>query len=153
VPRESDKWPDEPDEPDPESRWGNPEEDLVSIPSVEGPAATDSGEAGAGVEIDSEVARLFWVSVVYANVALGGVAIGLMLVVFRGQWTVGGGAVAIGCFALYRTYDLYRTYQAEVVEECDDPDSVTDEPTDATADGTTESTEAAVDSSTDTTHE
>jgi len=123
VPADSDTWPDEPDEPDPESRWGNPEEDLVSIPSVEGPAAVDSGEPGAGVEIDSEVARLFWVSVVYANVALGGVAIGLLLVIFRGQWTIGGGAVAIGCVALYRTYDLYQTYQAEVVESDDPADS------------------------------
>ena len=149
VPAESDKWPNEPDEPDPESRWGNPEEELVSIPSVESPAAVDSGEPGAGVEIDSEVAKLFWVSVIYANVALGGVAIGLLLVLFRGQWRVGGGAVAIGCFALYRTYDIYRTYQTEVAGESDES-AGSDDPTDDT---TTESTEVADRGATETIHE
>ena len=122
----SDKWPDEPDEPDPESRWGDPEEDLVSIPSVEGPAAAEPADPDDEIDVDSEVAKFFWVSVVYANVALGGVTIGLLLVWFRGQWTVGGVAVAVGCFALYRTYDLYRTYQAEVLGESDDPADTTD---------------------------
>ena len=112
---ESDKWPDEPDEPDPESRWGDPETDLVSVPSVETPNL-DSGAEGAGVEVDAEVARLFWAAVVYANIALGGVSIGLLLVWFRGQVTVGGAAVAVGLFALYRTYDLYRTHQERAVE-------------------------------------
>lgn len=112
---ESDKWPDEPDEPDPESRWDDPENDLVSVPSVETPDL-DPGSEGAGIEVDAEVARLFWAAVVYANIALGGVSIGLLLVWFRGQVTVGGAAVAVGLFALYRTYDLYRTHQERAVE-------------------------------------
>jgi hypothetical protein len=116
----ADEWPDEPDEPDPESRWGNPEEDLVSIPSVGADEEPTDEAAGAGIEADGEVARFFWVSVVYANVALGGICVGLLLVGFRGQWTLGGGAVAVGLLALYRTYDLYRTYRAEVA----DPDGV-----------------------------
>jgi hypothetical protein len=114
VASESDKWPDEPDEPDPESRWDDPENDLVSVPSVE-PPDLDPGSEGAGIEVDAEVARLFWAAVVYANIALGGVAIGLLLVLFRGQVTVGGAAVAVGLFALYRTYDLYRTHQERAV--------------------------------------
>lgn len=143
MPSESDKWPDEPDEPDPESRWGDPEDDLVSIPSVEVPAAAEPAEPGDTVEVDSEVAKFFWVSVVYANVALGGVSIGLLLVWFRGQWMVGGGAVVVGCFALYRTYDLYRTYQAEVVEGSDDPANATDDATDDPA-STAEATQTGV---------
>ncbi|GGJ08818.1 hypothetical protein GCM10008995_18330 [Halobellus salinus] len=115
MPPESDKWPDEPDEPDPESRWGDPEDDLVSVPSVESPAL-DPGAEGAGIEIDGELARLFWAAVVYANIALGGVSIGLLLVLFRGQVTVGGAGIAVGLVALYRTYDLYRTHQERVVE-------------------------------------
>ena len=112
---ESDKWPDEPDEPDPESRWDDPENDLVSVPSVETPDL-DPGSEGAGIEVDAEVARLFWAAVVYANIALGGVSIGLLLVWFRGQVTVGGAAVAVGVFALYRTYDLSRTHQERAAE-------------------------------------
>jgi hypothetical protein len=115
VPFESDEWPDEPDEPDPEARWGDPENDLVSVPNVER-EDLDPGSEGAGIEMDAEVARLFWAAVVYANIALGGVAIGLLLVLFRGQVAIGGAAVAIGLFALYRTYDLYRTHQERVVE-------------------------------------
>ena len=92
VPPDSDRWPDEPDEPDPEARWGNPEEDLVSVPSVE-TRAPESGSEGGGVEIDAEVARLFWAAVVYANVAVAGVTIGPLLVAFRGQLTVGGVAI------------------------------------------------------------
>ena len=114
MPSDFDEWPDEPDEPeepDPEARWGSPEEDLVSVPSVEIPG--EGEEEGAGVEIDGDLAKLFWVTVVYANVALAGISIGLLLVAFRGQWGWGGGAVAVGLFALYRTYDLYRTYQTE----------------------------------------
>ena len=116
MPSESDEWPDEPDEPDPESRWGDPEADLVSVPSVEGPEPPDPGSEGAGIEVDGEVARLFWVAVVYANVALGGVSIGLLLVGFRGQVVVGGAAVGVGVLACYRTYDVYRRYRSQVVE-------------------------------------
>ena len=143
VPPDSDRWPDEPDEPDPEARWGNPEEDLVSVPSVE-TRAPESGSEGGGVEIDAEVARLFWAAVVYANVAVAGVTIGPLLVAFRGQLTVGGVAIVVGLLALYRTYDLYRTHQARVVngdgdgDEADDGDGadVADERTDRDADAT-----------------
>jgi hypothetical protein len=118
VPSDFDEWPDEPDEPDPEARWGAPEEDLVSTPSVEIPGE-DADEAGAGVEVDGDLAKFFWATVVYANVALAGISIGLLLIVFREQWGWGGGAVAVGLFALYRTYDLYRTYREEVVDDGD----------------------------------
>ena len=128
-----DRWPDEPDEPDPEPRWGNPEKDLVSVPSVE-IETPDPGSEGGGAEIDAEVARLFWAAVVYANVAVAGVTIGPLLVAFRGQLTVGGVAIAVGLLALYRTYDLYRTYRERTV---DDDADVTDERADRdeTADG------------------
>ncbi|WP_049985831.1 DUF7322 domain-containing protein [Halobellus rufus] len=119
MPTEFDEWPDEPDEADPESRWGDPESDLVSVPSVDDPAA-DVDEEGAGVEVDGDLAKFFWATVVYANVALAGISLGLLLVGFRGQWTWGGGAVVVGLFALYRTYDLYRTYQEQGVGESDD---------------------------------
>jgi hypothetical protein len=110
---DSEEWPDEPDDPDPESRWGQPEDDLTSIPSVEDPGERVDAE----VEIDSDLARYFWVTVVYANVALGGVSIGLLVIAFRGQFTVGGVAIAVGLIALYRTYDLYDSYQTRVADD------------------------------------
>ena len=124
MPSEFDEWPDEPDEPDPESRWGSPEDDLASVPSVED---IDPGSDGAGIEADGEIAKFFWVSVIYANVALGGVAIGLLLIGFRGQVTIGSVAVAVGLLALYRTYDLYQKYQKRIVESEDDGDSDDDD--------------------------
>lgn len=134
VPSDSDPWPDEPDEPDPEARWGNPEEDLVSVPSVE-TRAPDPGSEGGGVEVDAEVARLFWAAVVYANVAVAGVTVGPLLVAFRDQLTVGAIAIAVGLLALYRTYDLYRTYRERIVgsDASDDDADVADERTDGDA--------------------
>lgn len=111
MPSRVDEWPDEPDEPDPEARWGSPEEDLVSVPSVD---TGDPGAAGAGIEVDGEISKFFWAAVVYANAALGGVAVGVLLVVFRGRLTVGAVAIAVGLLALYRTYDVYRRYQEYV---------------------------------------
>jgi len=112
---DSDQWPDEPDEPDPESRWGDPERDLVSVPEVDVP-----GE-GENIAVDGDLAKFFWVTVIYANVAVAGVSVGAMLVAFRGQWIWGGVAVAVGLFALFRTYDLYGTYREQVAG--DDPES------------------------------
>ena len=119
MPTDSDEWPDEPDEPDPEEDWGDPEEDLVSVPSVDVPGAEDEGE-DLGAEIDGDVAKFFWAAVVYANIALAGISIGLLLVAFRGQWGWGGGAAVVGVFALYRTYDLYRTYREDIAADFDD---------------------------------
>ena len=56
-------------------------------------------------------------TVVYANVALGGVSIGLLVIAFRSQFTVGGVAIAVGLIALYRTYDLYDSYQTRVADD------------------------------------
>ncbi|WP_336022047.1 DUF7322 domain-containing protein [Halobellus salinisoli] len=119
MPKEFDEWPDEPDEPDPEGRWGDPESDLAAIPSVEVPGESVDDE-GAGIEVDGDLAKFFWATVIYANVALAGISLGLLLVGFRGQWGWGGGALAVGLFALYRTYDLYRTYQEREFGD-DDP--------------------------------
>ena len=101
----SDEWPDEPEEDDPESRWGNPEHDLPRIPEV---ATPDSEETSA----DPELLRLFWASVVAANVALLGLSLGPMLVFFRGDWMLGAASVAVGAFALYRTHSYYHRVRA-----------------------------------------
>ncbi|WP_224332401.1 DUF7322 domain-containing protein [Haloprofundus halobius] len=102
-----DVWPDEPDESDPEDewrRWGNPEEELPNVPEVSEPSVADS-------EADPEVATAFWVSVLFANVAVGALALGPMLIYFRGQWRLGGGLVVVGVLIALRTYQRYRQFR------------------------------------------
>ncbi|QLG26285.1 hypothetical protein HUG10_01455 [Halorarum halophilum] len=99
-------------EPDPEERWGNPEEDLVSIPKQEVPEVENPADRLPDAsEADPEVQLAFWTAVVYANVALFGVSFGLMLIGFRGQWRWGGGAVLVGLLAGIRVYQTYRSFR------------------------------------------
>ena len=100
-----------------------------------GDPGTRSRVRGGGVEVDAEVARLFWAAVVYANVAVAGVTVGPLLVAFRDQLTVGAIAIAVGLLAFYRTYDLYRTYRERIVggDASDDDAYVADERTDGDA--------------------
>ena len=101
----SEKWPDEPDEETPESQWGDPERDIPNVPEVSIPGGSDSSA-------DPELAKLFWASVVAANVGLFGVSLGAMLVFFNGDWTYGGLSIAVGAFGLLRTYTYYRRVEA-----------------------------------------
>jgi hypothetical protein len=123
VPSDFDHWPDEPQEENPESRWGNPEDELVKVPSVDVPNA----EMGANVEADPELAKTFWVSVFFANVALGGISLGLMLLYFRGMWIVGGGAFLVGVFALVRVYTFYRAFERDDNDDGDTHEDPTDD--------------------------
>jgi hypothetical protein len=101
-----DPWPDEPDqpepEPEPESRWANPEDDLPRIPTPD----TDE------TDVDPEILETFWRSVLLANVAVFGFALGPMLVYFRGQWLLGLAAVAVGAITGLRVYQHYRAFEA-----------------------------------------
>ncbi|WP_338741616.1 DUF7322 domain-containing protein [Haloplanus salilacus] len=106
-----DPWPDEPEQPDPEvdpeSRWGDPEQDLPRIPTPD----TDE------TDVDPEIMETFWRSVLLANVAVFGFALGPMLVYFRGQWTLGLAAVAVGAVAGVRVYQHYRAFETRHGEE------------------------------------
>lgn len=131
-----DPWPDEPDEPDPEARWGdpearwgNPERDLektVRIPEVSVP----EGTAGS---IDPELSRAFWASVLFVNAAVFMLSLGPLLIIFRGRWTLGLGLVAGGVLLLGRTYQLYRSYEAIRTDDGDPAENDTEE-ADATPD-------------------
>jgi hypothetical protein len=104
---DDDEWPDEPDEPDPERRWGSPERDLPSVPET------------AETDVDPELFKTFWASVIFANVALFGLSLGAMLIVFRGNWTVGLVLITVGGFALARTWAYYVSFRDR---DEDDPD-------------------------------
>lgn len=98
-----DPLPDEPDASNPEARWDDP---GGNVPDVGSPD-------GGGSDIDPEVATAFWRSVLLANVAVFGVAIGPMLIYFRGQWAVGVAAVVVGAVTGLRVYQHYRAFDDE----------------------------------------
>ena len=93
----------EPDEFDPGSL--GPE-----IPSVDVPG-------GESVEIDSDadevLLRTFWGSVISLNVAMAAVPLGLMFIYFRGNWELGGLAVAVGLVAGAATYRFYHVFRKD----------------------------------------
>lgn len=106
-------WPDEPDESDAERRWGNPERDLPRVPEV------STGET----DVDPDVFKAFWTSVIFANVALFGVSLGAMLWFFRGQALLGGILLFAGVLAGLRTYASYRAFENRDSEEAGDGDA------------------------------
>jgi hypothetical protein len=120
VPRDSDAWPDEPDESDPEDRWGDPERDLVNVPSVGG---EDDEQP---VEIDSELASTFWAVVVLVNVGVAGVSLGAMFAYFRGNYLLGAAAAVVGVLALVRAYYSYRGYKSSDAGDTDHADDAGD---------------------------
>ncbi|KTG09809.1 hypothetical protein AUR64_09250 [Haloprofundus marisrubri] len=111
---------------DPEAkwnRWGDPERDLPNVPEAPKPATPEG-------EVDSELKTTFWVSVVLVNVGVGALSLGAMFVYFRGQWRLGGGLVVVGLFLLLRTYQRYQQFRekraskaAETTTTDDDPDA------------------------------
>lgn len=103
-------WPDgddtahEPDEFDPSSLGPGP------------PTVHES--AGEDLEIDTEevdevLLRTFWGSVIALNVAVAALPLGFFLIYFRGDWELGGLAIAIGCVAAVATYRFYRIFRAD----------------------------------------
>lgn len=103
----SDPWPDGFDEETPESRWGNPERELPRVPEPPAPPDTAENEAPAAV------AAAFWGVVLLVNVGLFAVALGPMLIFFRGQWDWGGGLLVFGALALGHAYRRYRRFRRE----------------------------------------
>jgi len=98
------EWPDEPEEEDPEARWGDPEHDLPSVPTATAPEPPDA-------DVDPELYKTFWAAVIFANVALFGLAVGPMVIGFRGDWTMGLVLIGIGLFGLYRTWAYYVSFR------------------------------------------
>ncbi|ELZ72770.1 DUF7322 domain-containing protein [Haloferax volcanii] len=107
---------------DPETRWGNPEKDLPTIPRVgiPGEDAGDDGDSNGdggddapefSPDVNPEAARLFWASVVLANVGLAGLTVGPMLVYFRGDTLLGGGLFLFGAVVLVRVHSIYREFK------------------------------------------
>lgn len=64
------------------------------------------------VDVDSETLRAFWAAVVYVNVGVFAIVLGLLLAGFRGRNLVGAALVGVGAIALYRAWAVYRAFKA-----------------------------------------
>ena len=96
------------DRQDDESEGIFPEEydgPKVRIPRVDVPetgASTSSSDAIA----DSPIAALFVLHVIIWNIVLLCFSLGVMLIYFRGNWTIGGQLIGIGI--VLTLYGVYR---------------------------------------------
>lgn len=55
----------------------------------------------------------FILAVLFAQAGLFAVSLGLMLIGFRNQWTVGSALVSVGALALVITVVIYRWHQSD----------------------------------------
>ncbi|WP_336361223.1 DUF7322 domain-containing protein [Haladaptatus sp. ZSTT2] len=95
---QSDAWPDEPKE-------FNPDTDIgPEIPSVKMPSSDVS-------DIPDDVFRTFWSLVLTFNVALFALSLGAMLMYFRADYWTGGPVFAIGALSLVYGLAKYRAHQ------------------------------------------
>ena len=172
----SDPSENEPDEPDPEAEFRDPDSDSLTIPKV------STEDAGSGLRSDlaseignedvdldvsvgesdvpSELQTAFWALVLVINAAVLAYSLGLMFLFFRGETTyaaylVGAGLVLTG-FAVRR----YRKVQRMDFSSADDPDATDEtdagddpEATSETDDGDASDDHDATDSGAETTGE
>lgn len=110
---DDERWPDEPEEFDPDSL--GPE-----TPDIEAAVA-------AGADVDEALFRAFWGAAIFLNIAVAAIAIGMLLVYFRGDWTRGGGAILVGLVAAAFTARFYLDYRPDEESE-EDPGE--EDPTD-----------------------
>ena len=91
-----------------ESEDGSPfEEDGTAGQSEESEAFQEAIERMSG-----ETLLAFVLALAFAHVGLFATSLGLLLIYFRGLWTVGGGVVAVGLVALALTVWVYRWHEA-----------------------------------------
>jgi hypothetical protein len=75
--------------------------------------ATDDLQDGGISEVDPVVFRTFWGSVLAVDVALAAVPLGLLVIYFRGDWELGGLALAVGAVAAVGAVHFYLIFRAD----------------------------------------
>jgi hypothetical protein len=76
------------------------------------PVETDAA-AGATADVDPVVFRTFWGAVLSINVAMAAISIGLLVIYFRGDWDLGGLALAVGAVAAVAAVRFHRIFRAD----------------------------------------
>jgi hypothetical protein len=133
---DEDDNPHEPDEYDPEADLPDPENDLVSTPSI--PEPPEAPEVMPASEAPDYVRNYFWKAVLVANYARFGVTVGPMLLFFEADYYRGGilfvtGAAAFGYLAV--VVRRFRERSAEERAKAENDDGAPDEDDEGAADG------------------
>lgn len=92
----------EPDEYDPEAAQHDPDAPGLTIPTVE----TDE------TDVPTDLLRTFWLIVIVVNVAIFAIALGTMLIGFRGRTDVGVPLIVGSIVLLGLAYRRYRRFRA-----------------------------------------
>lgn len=95
---DEERWPDEPEEFDPDSLGPDPPEP---------PDPTSGDSLAATEEVPDGIFRAFWASVLLLNVAMAALAIGAMLIYFQNDYETGSQALLIGLVAALGTARYY----------------------------------------------
>jgi len=98
-------WPNEPAEPGEPTKTDALEDLGPDIPEVDIPTAPDP----SGNDVSDGLAKDFWKLVATFNVALFALALGPMLIVFRGELVNGGAVFLLGAGFFTYGYQRYRT--------------------------------------------
>jgi hypothetical protein len=105
---DDERWPNEPTEPGEPEQLGDLEDLGPDVPEVDVPTPPDP----SANEVPSDLARDFWKLVATFNVALFALALGPMLIVFRGELVNGGAVFLLGAGFFAYGYQRYRTVRA-----------------------------------------
>ena len=92
---------------DPTERFGNPEEEAPSAPSVSDPTENLPDPS----EVDGAVHRAFWTALLWTNVALAGVTLGPAYALLAGGSEIGAAVTVVGAVATLRVYQTVRAFQ------------------------------------------
>jgi hypothetical protein len=89
-----------------------------------GQATGSDDSAAEGAAVSAEIRTAFWSLVILLNLSIGALAVGVMLVGFRGQWASGGALVLVGVAGVGAAYGRYRTvrHQLDSGDVIGDPD-------------------------------
>lgn len=102
----------EPEEFDPEERFGNAEEDLVNVPEVDVPEVENPADRLPDPsEVDKEVRDAFWTAVLWMDIALPCLVLGPVYVFLGGSVQIGGVITLAGVLASFRLYQTVRAFR------------------------------------------
>jgi hypothetical protein len=113
---DDERWPNEPAEPGEVEQLDALEDLGPDVPQVEVPTAPDP----SGNEVPDGLAKDFWKLVATLNVALFALALGPMLVFFRGELVNGGAVFLLGAAFFFYGYQRYRKVKRRHADESAD---------------------------------
>lgn len=117
----------EPEEFDPRDRFGDPENEMVSVPEVDVPEVENPADRLPDPsDVDKEIKDAFWTAVLWMNLALACLTLGPLYAILNGGTRIGGAATVVGLFAAVRLYQTVRAFR-QGREDDDESSDVADD--------------------------